>query len=261
MTKREPWYKSIQISEGTLKWFAIITMFIDHIGACLIFQGIYRSTILGYAPAQFLSPESKAIFHDVYYVLRGIGRLSFPIFCFFIVEGFQKTRSVPRYALRLFLFGLISEIPFDLAIGGKPWYPSHQNVMFTMFFGLLTLYGIRYFWNGYLENITWRAVFGVSASIAIGCAAAHYLKTDYGYKGIILIVVLYLFRERRDVQCITGAAAIAWENWAYLAFIPLYFYNGERGRQSKYFFYVFYPAHFLLLYCIARFGIPRVLGL
>lgn len=252
--------QKIEFNGSTLKWFAIVTMLIDHIGAVVILRGFYRAHG-GVIPVRLLTEENQQMLHDLYYVLRGIGRLSFPIFCFFIVEGFLKTRNVGRYAGRLLLFGLVSEIPFNLAIGGSLLYPDHQNVMFTMLIGLLTLVGIRYFWNGDLDTIDWRAILGTIGSVAAGCGIAYLLKTDYNYKGIALIVVLYLFRERRDVQCLTGAAAIAWENWAPLSFILAYFYNGQRGKQSKYVFYVFYPAHLLFLAAIADWGVPRFLGI
>ncbi|MBP3544518.1 MAG: hypothetical protein J6J86_09845, partial [Lachnospiraceae bacterium] len=127
------------LAGSTLKIIAIITMFIDHIGAaifenneitmCVMAKGEHAYVIWGLADL----------------VLRLIGRIAFPIFCFLLVEGFLHTRDVKKYALRLGAFCLISEIPFNLAFFGQPLYAGHQNVFFTLLIGLLVLIGLKHF--------------------------------------------------------------------------------------------------------------------
>ena len=187
----------------------------------------------------------------IYNLSRDIGRLAFPIFCFLIVEGFLHTRNVKKYAGRLFLFALISEIPFDLALKGNVFYPDKQNVYFTLFIGLLVMVGISYITENGTRNMSLAIL-----PIAVGMVAAYYIDTDYNYKGVFLIAVLYLMRYTRLYQCIGGAAAVSWEIPAPLAFIPIYFYNGKRGFQLKYFFYWFYPVHLLLLHVAAEYLVP-----
>jgi hypothetical protein len=92
--------------------------------------------------------------------------------------------------------------------------------------------------------------------IAIGMYAAYLINTDYNYKGVFLIAVLYLMRYSRLYQCIGGAASVSWELPAPLAFLPVYLYNGRRGLRMKYFFYFFYPVHLMLLYVIAKYIVP-----
>ena len=113
-------------SGSTLKLIAIITMLIDHIGAAVI----ARLLIAG---------QGSELLYKIYYAMRAVGRVAFPIFCFLLVEGFFYTGSRKKYALRLFGFALLSEIPFDLAFSGKILEFGYQNVFFTLLIGLLTI--------------------------------------------------------------------------------------------------------------------------
>ena len=180
-------------------------------------------------------------------VMRLIGRLAFPIFCFLLVEGFVHTRSVKDYAMRLALLACVSEIPFDLAIFGKAFYWDYQNVAFTLLLGI----GAMSAW----KKCEGKSVFQVLSAGGF-CLMAMMVDCDYGAFGVFLIVLLYALRENRRWQAIFGALSVLWENSAPLAFILIYFYNGERGKANwKYLFYTFYPLHLLILA-----GIARILG-
>lgn len=236
--------KASGISGSTLKLIAIITMLIDHTGATVI-RSITR------LPAVTGDASLLSTWQTAYSISRDIGRLAFPIFCFLLVEGFLHTRSPRRYAGRLFVFALISEIPFDIALKGSWYYPDKQNVYFTLLIGLLVLIGIRWITDNGTRNLLLCVL-----PIAAGMLLARWLDTDYSYKGVFLIAVLYMMRYSRLYQCIGGAAAISWELPAPLAFIPIYFYNGKRGISLKYFFYWFYPVHLMLLYAVNTWGVP-----
>lgn len=242
-------------SGSTLKIAAIVIMLIDHIGASLI------------GPLRTLLPDQYSHLRDVCYLiyphLRSIGRLAFPLFCFLLVEGFLHTRDARKYAFRLFLFSLISELPFDYAFSNHLFYWFHQNVYFTLLIGLLVMMGMSYFehrpvrhkYDPYLHLLMQAAIAGS------GLWIARLLRTDYNYKGVFLILVLYTLRLDRKLQAIFGAIAISWESTAPLAFIPVWLYNGKRGRQLKYFFYWFYPVHLLILGFIRHVIIPLWLGI
>ncbi|MCD8021884.1 MAG: conjugal transfer protein TraX [Lachnospiraceae bacterium] len=232
------------ISGSTLKLIAIITMLIDHTGATVIFSIARLPAVLGDAAL-------RSTWQNIYSVSRDIGRLAFPIFCFLLVEGFLHTRSPRKYAARLFLFALISEVPFDIALKGSWYYPDKQNVYFTLLIGLLVLIAIRW-----ITDDGHRPVLLSVLPIALGMFVAWQIDTDYNFKGVFLIAILYLMRQSRLYQCVGGAAAIAWELPAPIAFIPVYFYNGKRGFSLKYFFYWFYPVHLMLLYVINTWGVP-----
>lgn len=227
------------ISGSALKWIAIIAMLIDHTGAALLWPLSYKVTSLSLY--RFLT--------GLYPVMRGVGRIAFPIFCFLLVEGFCHTRNVRKYAVRLFIFALVSELPFDFALANELISVRHQNVFFTLLIGLLVMMGVSYFERLPVKNNAqyWLFLLMQGAVAAGGLFLAKFLYTDYGFKGVFLIEVLYFLRMDRRVQAIFGAIAISWELYGPLGFIPVWFYNGQRGKQMKYFFYWFYPVHLLLL--------------
>lgn len=250
--------KNGRFSLDALKLLALITMFIDHTGA-----GIMEAFFL-----QRLAVDSQAfrICLTVDELMRCVGRLAFPIYCYLLVQGFLHTRSASRYALRLFGFALLSELPFDwLLFGGIT--PDYQNVFWTLLIGLLMLMGLRR--AGKWESKA-LSVGGSIVILAAGMTAALLMRTDYDYKGVVLIAALYLLRGDRKRQCLlspffffasffldvllglnTAAAivsSLSVEVFCIFAFLFLYAGNGKRYmKKGKYFFYFFYPGHMLLL--------------
>ncbi len=227
------------LSGSTLKLIAMLSMLIDHIGAALV--GPYTDSVLetaGYEEVRRLT--------ECYDLLRDIGRIAFPIFCFLLIEGFLHTRNVWRYAGRLLLFSIISEVPFDLAFRDSIFDVGSQNVFFTLLIGLLMLIGLQAIKDRLQFPMFIKALLFLLA-IAASMLAAYCLKTDYSFIGVFSIAVLYLFRRNRIGQAIAGAASFCWELPAPLALIPVYLYNGKRGWKMKYVFYLFYPLHLLVL--------------
>ena len=226
------------LSGSTLKMIALVTMFIDHVGAVIVSRTMHESGF------------DYDFWSSLYWPLRSIGRLAFPIFCFLLVEGFVHTSNTKRYLGRIILFALISEIPFDLALTGNVVDFWFQNVFWELAMGILAMMcleriekeKINYFLQVILRLIV----------IAVFALGAEILQLDYGMNGIISIVALYVFRKNKLPQLLVGAISFCWEQVAPLAFLPIAFYNGKRGRNIKYAFYVFYPAHLLLLYVVAR---------
>lgn len=134
------------ISGSTIKIIAVVTMLIDHTAAVVLARyliGGMNAAALGGTYETWR--QESAIWYEVYEIMRAIGRLGFPLFCFLLVEGYQRTSDVKKYALRLGLFALISEVPFDLAICGRAFHPGYQNVYFTLLLGLLALCAYGYF--------------------------------------------------------------------------------------------------------------------
>lgn len=228
------------LSGSTLKMIAIVTMFIDHIGAAILENSDFLNAVF------MKNPELYNLALTVDIILRLIGRVAFPIFCFLLVEGFLHTRNVKKYALRLGIFCLISELPFNYAFSGRLLYSQHQNVFFTLLLGLLVLIGLERFKEKSLQNNLLQA-----ACIIAGFVAATVLRTDYAGFGICVIVLFYLFRSRPALRDITAmialVAASLLEVTGVFALPAIHMYNGKKGLSMKYFFYLFYPVHLLLL--------------
>lgn len=227
MERKERW----GISGGTLKIIALVTMIIDHATAIFV----------SFADNRYL-----------YLLGRGIGRLAFPIYCFLLVEGFIHTRNRGKYCFRLFLFALISEVPFDLAFYGGLFYAGHQNVFFTLLFGLLLLWFIE--WKAVHLTGTKGYVLSVLGYLAF-YVGAELIRSDYGAYGVLMILCFYLFHGNRIRVTIADIAVNGFmalggniQLLGALSAIPMAFYNGKKGVSLKYFFYAIYPLH-LLLFC------------
>lgn len=225
------------LNGNQLKLIAVVAMLFDHIGYRFVEDGILLE------------------------LLRAIGRVAFPVFCFLLVEGFFHTRSRRNYALRLAAFAVISEIPFDLMSADQWVYWSVQNVFFTLLLGVLMLEVLdRIAANAPVrQRLVWQLW-----TVLVCSLIAWLVKCDYDYTGIMLIAMLYLFRYDRKQACLLGflwvgvmESSLGRVPGVAASFWLISQYNGERGRTAgtrteKYFFYLFYPTHILMLYLIDR---------
>jgi hypothetical protein len=249
--------KKYQILNGSiLKITAIITMFIDHIGAAILY----------FIPTLFLlNPENHKKLELFYGISRNIGRIAFPLFCFLLVEGFVHTKNVKKYMLRLFVFALVSEFPFDLAFYDGLAF-VHQNVFWTLLLGLITIYGIDWIIQfarqeqvdfSKVKNQVLMAI-GLCGVGLIGGGISVLMNTDYSYHGVLLILIFYVLRHNRIMAGLIGYMTFVtflYEPFCLPAFIMIQFYNGKKGLAKtkinyQYIFYAFYPVHLLILYLI-----------
>jgi hypothetical protein len=252
--------QAVSLSGTALKRIACACMLIDHIGASVLEVGVLAS-----AAGQALSPVAYSRVYDLDLALRAVGRLAFPIYCFLLVEGFLHTHDLRRYALRLFAFALLSELPFDWAFYRVPVYWGHQNVYWTLLLGLAGMAGLRALagdGGGHIEH-PGRAALGRCGVVLCAAMAGELFGTDYGALGVGLILLLYILRDSRRRQCAAGALLLgcdgllftALELPAVLAFPLIGRYNGARGgcsRGEALFHYFFYPAHLLVLGCVTN---------
>ena len=236
------------INNNTLKIIAIILMLLDHLWGTII-PGNQWMTL--------------------------IGRMAFPIFAFLIVEGFFHTSDLKKYMKRLFIFGLISEIPFNLIYTGSIIFPFHQNVMFTLLLGLLIINEIDKLKN--TKEIKKKIIPILKIFLFLLISIIGFV--DYGVTGVLTIVVFYLFRGFKlawigqlislillYIVFFEGQSVILnifnheyflpLQSIGILSLIFIWLYNGEKGKNNKlikYLFYSFYPVHMLVIYLIYYF--------
>ena len=153
-----------------------------------------------------------------------IGRIAFPIYLFLLVEGYKHTKNIKSYLLRLVVFAFVSEIPADLAFFGKIYTLEYQNIYFTLSIILIMFVGIDKIRELFKNKIISMILSG--CIIIAACIISEILNFDYGYVGPLLGMIMFLCHDK------------------------IKFYNGKRGKQNKYFFYLFYPVHLFILYLI-----------
>ncbi len=206
-----------------LKIIALTSMIIDHYGA------IFQNGV------------------DIY---RIIGRIAFPIYAFLLVEGYTHTRNVKKYAIRLLLFAIISEVPFDLAFYNRIGF-IHQNIFFTLFIGVILMY--------LLDNKEKKYNFNSNLLIIAAGFVAMISNVDYNFIGIIYILIFYYTKDFDKLKrlkytsvslFVTNLLTFGFgQQYAILALPLIYFYNGKLGPNNKFlqiFFYIAYPLHLLI---------------
>ena len=195
-----------------LKWIAMISMVIDHTGY-VFFQA---------------SPY--------YELFRIIGRISFPLYCYLLVEGFFHTSNLKKYWIRMGILAISSQLPFYL-IGGKG-----LNVVFTLFLGLTALIFFKY------EK---------TIPILLCMIVAIFLHTDYSCMGVLLIIIFYLaYWQKHKYLYYAAATGLTLNNiWCIFSIPFLYSYNVKKGnsRLPNLFYYAFYPAHLFIFYLLSLF--------
>lgn len=236
-----------KLSSDFIKYIAIFAMLFDHIGWTFL---------------EFSSPAAQ-VFHV-------LGRVTAPIMCFFIAEGYSHTRNVKKYLLRLFLFALASQIPWCLMRGQKI-YELSFNMMFTLFFALLAICA---------EDKIKTPILKV---LAIALCAAATLKSDWYVFAVLWSVSFFKFKSEAK-KLLLSFSAVSLMYTGYLFYLnlnagntvsnsllsvlftlgtflslPLIFSYDETkkpNRKSRFVFYVFYPLHMLILgiiknvYCV-----------
>ena len=228
------------MSSFVLKWIALISMLIDHIGFCF--------------------------FPDVL-LLRAVGRISFPLFAFLLSKGYQYTSNLKKYFFRLLFFAVLSEIPFNLFLSGKIMDFSRQNVLFSLCFGAAAIYAYERI-SAYSKRAEWGLL-----AVTLIAATAQLFQTDYGAFGVILIFILFVCKDQKMLPFLyllnilffafmaylySGTREALLSFCALLAYPLFLAYNETSGPKFlKWFFYLFYPLHLLILAVLA-FYFPKM---
>ncbi|MCL2616434.1 MAG: conjugal transfer protein TraX [Defluviitaleaceae bacterium] len=222
------------MSAFTLKLIAIAAMFIDH------FAHVFEGRLLD----------------DLVPAMRAAGRMAFPIFVYFIGEGFRRTGSVQWYLLRLGVFAIISEVPFDIMLYSHT-YPEaftwfslrHQNVLFTLFLGVLAA--------DFYQNTFSKKAYALL--IPLPFVLAMFVQADFGLLGTMLVFLCAITESSKMLRLafLFGGGVILYfaHDYSHMliagyvcALVLLMFYNEEQGPRIKWAFYAFYPLHMLALF-------------
>ncbi|MEG1965820.1 MAG: TraX family protein [Oscillospiraceae bacterium] len=236
-------------SSSTLKVIAMITMLFDHLWGTIIKGNLW---------------------------LTVIGRITLPIFAFQVAEGFCKTSNKRKYAMRVFIFALISEIPFNFMMSGNWFYPFHQNVLF----GFLIAIGAMWIIEWVKKKNCWYLTILIELLVILGgFTLATLAMVDYQGFVVLTVLLFYLFRNYKFAWLgqLIGMFVINYlwlggqtinftllgnliefpiQATAMLALIPIWLYNGKKGfggKKMQYFVYAFYPLHIAILVIIANF--------
>jgi len=232
------------LSGFALKRIAMVSMIVDHVGGFLL-----KPFYMGHYAA--VTSEAEAVLSRRWFYLiqtcSAIGSVAFPLFCFLIAEGFVHTRSRRDYVRRILLFALISELPFNLVHHSELFYPALQNVMFTLTLGVLTLWALSYAEERYFGKRLLLYRIGITL---LGMALAFAVRGEYVFLGVLAMVLFYELRNREKLRYLAFIPLVVPSLWFLAAAPAVYLYNGTRGKGSRNFFYVFYPAHFLVLYAL-----------
>lgn len=257
---------------GTLKTIAAVTMLIDHLTFAFL-------ELPAPGSARLMDTLSNGVLLDA--LGRMIGRTALPIFAFLIVEGYCYTRNRLRYLLRLLLFAALSAYPFK-----ELFYPydhaMHSDTLFTLSLGLIAVWVVDQILMRYMGLESRRGAdaqadrrspaaedpaivrilqIAVRGAIAGGtvwfcCYLAIQIGADYRYGGVLAVLIYYLFRNLRIVGVLGNYGWLSWYNvneiYSLVGAFLVLSYNGRRGRQHKYLFYLFYPGHLLLLLILRR---------
>ena len=222
--------KKFQVFNGAqLKYVAFISMLIDHVNNAIVTPMLDGGGFLLYLS-------------NIFSIL---GRIAFPIFIFFIVEGFFKTSNRKKYLITLLIFGVISEVPFDMFTSKTFFDPHWNNMMFTLALCLITIWIIDSIKNKLDNKVLWYVI-SIIIVILFGFLAMQ-LSLDYDYHAIVVAYLFYIFYDKPILGAGLGYLSIIKELYSFLGFGMTLTYNGERGRQYKWLNYFFYPVHILIL--------------
>jgi hypothetical protein len=203
-----------------------------------------------------------------------LGRLAFPIFAFMVVEGYFHTHDYRKYILRMLVFALISEIPYDLMKSGVPFDSYDQNVIWTFFIALICMKIIEL---AKARGKRWVFILTAIVVSLAGFLLGMLFMTDYGGTGVLMVLIFYFLRKRNWIHMLAQFVLLCFINvgllgalgyavtihnmeiplqaFAVFALIPIWLYHGRQGYHSKpfqYFCYAFYPVHMILLVALTK---------
>ncbi len=228
------------MNRDLIKYIAMFTMLLNHIGNVLLEPGTVLQSV-------FLN----------------IGYFTAPTMCYFLAEGFHYTKSRIKYGVRLLVFALLSQVPFSMALFGVLFQTKYLNMLFTLFFCFLILVVKESVKEPFWQAILYMLLIGATSSCDWPVTAAAYTlmfaynignrkNMLFSYGVAVGIFALMMFQPHISIwEMLGGCAAVAASG-----VVILFCYNGKRAEYGrnfhKWFFYLFYPAHLLVLGIVAN---------
>lgn len=206
------------VSAAFLKLLALVTMTIDHFAVVIIRNG----KLYGYSQEYYqmaIATETGQRWLKLYTLCRYVGRLSFPIFAFLLVEGFIHTSDFWKYFRRVLIMALLAEVPYDLCFYNETYNFTAQNTGFTLAAALLVMYFMKR-WRSHVE-LKW-------LSVIAGCAIAEYLHFDYGSLAILMIALMYNFRKEKNLSMLSLAVDIGFIQTGQTAEVKVETFNFQK---------------------------------
>ena len=199
------------------------------------------------------SSQEAFIIATIALVLQAMETVAIPIFVFLLVEGFLHTSNWQKYFLRVVAMAVLTEIPYDIAMHGKVLEFSAQNPTMGLVLCMILLYMFKRFAGKKLICVV-MALAGLLWGVM--------LKIDHSVPMVLMLCVVYLFRNKRMYMGFSGMAVAAICTAVspfYLAgamgFLAIHFYNGEPGERNRLVNYLFYPVVLLVVGLVAMFVI------
>ncbi len=220
-----------------LKIIAVISLLSEHIGRLVGFQ----------SPATASMAEL---------ILRGIGSIALPLIIFIVVEEFSKTKNVDKYIRKLLIFALVSEIPYDLFFSNTIMDFRSQNLIFTLLISVVCIRVLDIIEEKYRGKMFLINILNALTTLAFSFLAA-FLFTEYSYMGVLLAVAFYLFKGSKGLILFSIFIVLGYINgdlvYGIIALVSMafiWFYKGEKGKDTKYLFDIIYPIQLLILFFV-----------
>lgn len=250
--------QSSGISRRGLRTWGMVFLTIGILG-----QAVLQNRLLGLGRvtgqellAAMQTSDATMIYATMALIMQAVETCAVPIFCWLLVEGFQKTSDNTKHLLRVIGVACLSELPYNLAMSGKLIDMSSRNPAFAMVLCLIALHFYRRYSEKSAGNFAIKAVVTLAAFIW-----ASMLGIAHGSACVLICGVLWLFRDKpnyRNLSACAASAVCCVFSMFYIAspmgFMPVHFYHGEKGEENRIVNYLFYPVILLAVWAAAEFA-------
>lgn len=235
------------LNRNTLQIIGLVLMSLGMMGQAILQNRLLAS---GASLEETLSASTDAMnAAATSLILQAFTTMAVPIFAVLTLDGFQHTSSVKKYLLRLLGLALVSELPYHLARTGKLWEYAPRNPVFGLVIAVSMLYLLRSYPGGDFKGIAVKIL-----ALIAGCLWCYVFQVEYGVNLVLIVYVLWIFRERHTMAYLAGSAiAVMFIGtnplfvFAPFGFVFAHFYNGTQRLTPRLLRYALYPLSLLLI--------------